>query len=158
MTQTLDTCDPKSYTDARGNLEWDQAIQHEINSLDKNHTWDLVPRPTGNNIVKCRWVYQTKFTSDGSIQHHKAYLVAKLFSQQEDIDYIETFSLVVKVNSAWLILSLSTLFGWPIHQMDVKSAFLLGDLDGEIYMEPPLGFVTNPTLVCHLKKSLYGLK
>ena len=74
MTQILDTSDPESYVFEQGKLEW------EMTSLEKNYTWDLVPRPPRKNIVKCRWVYQTKFTFEGAIEHHKSHLVAKLFS------------------------------------------------------------------------------
>lgn len=80
----------------------------------------------------------------------------KIFSQQEDIDYTETFALVANMNSIWLVLSLATHFGWSINQMDVKSAFLHGDLTKEIYMEKHPSFMTDFTLVCQLKKSLYG--
>jgi hypothetical protein len=85
-------------------------------------------------------------------------LVAKGFSQQEGIDYTKTFSPVAKMNYVQLILSLVAFFRWKIHQMDVKSAFLHGDLSEEIFMEQPLGFVTDSNLVCRLQKSLYGLK
>ena len=94
----------------------------------RNHTWDLVPQPPRNNIVKCRWAYQTKFTFEGSIERHKAHLVAKGFSQQEGINYTNTFSTVAKMSYVRLILSLVACFGWQIHQMDVKSSFLHGDL------------------------------
>jgi hypothetical protein len=138
MTHVLETCDPVSYSDAQGQPEWEQAMQDEMNSLLKNHTWDLVPRPQGKNIVKCRWVYKTKFTSEGVVEHHKACLVVKGFSQQEGIDYIETFSPVAKMNYVRLILSLVLALAGKIHQMDVKSAFLHGDLSEEIFMEQPL--------------------
>ena len=125
--------------------------------MDKNHTWEHIPQPQGNNVVKCRWVYKTKFTFDGVVECHKDILVAKGFAQQEGIDYTKTFSPIAKMNSVQLILSLATHFGWELHQMDVKSAFLHGDLIEEIYMEQPPGFVTDSSLVCQLKK-LYGLK
>jgi hypothetical protein len=85
--------------------------------------------------VKCRWVYKTKFTCKGVVERHKYFLVAKVFSQQEGIDYTETFSPVAKMNSTRLIISLVSLFGWQIHQMDVKSDFLHGNLSQEIFME-----------------------
>ena len=96
--------------------------------------------------------------SDGAIEHHKSRLVLKGFSQQEGINYTDTFIPVSKMNSIRLIISLVAFFGWSIHHMDVKSAFLHGDPVEKIYMEPPPGFVTGPTIVCHLKKYLYRLK
>jgi hypothetical protein len=104
-------------------------------------------------------VYRTKYASDGSVERHKARLVSKGFSQVEGIDYNETFSPVAKMNSIHLVLSLAASHKWEVHQMDVKSTFLHGDFQEEIYMEQPLGYVQNDSsLVCHLKKSLYGLK
>ena len=81
MTQILNTCDPKSYTNAKMKPRWEQAMQHEMDYLEKNHTWYLVPWPQGKNIVKFRWVYQTKFTLEGVVEHQKAHFVAKRFSQ-----------------------------------------------------------------------------
>ena len=88
-------------------------------------------------IVRCKWIYKTKYASDGSIERLKARLVAKCFSQVEGIDYNETFAPITKMNSIRLILSLAALHNWEVHQMDVKSAFLHGDLQEEIYMEQP---------------------
>lgn len=124
----------------------------------KNHTWDLIPLLKRWKIVHCKWVYITKYVANGSIDKHKARLVAKGFSQVEGIDYFETFSLVVKMNSIHLALSLATSQGWSVHQMDVKSTFLHGDLHEEIYMEQPPSFVQDPSLVCRLQHSVYGLK
>ena len=93
------------------------------------------------------------------MDRHKACLVAKGFSQVEVNDNNETFSSITKMNSIHLVLSLDASFKWEVHQMDVKSAFLHGDLHEEIYMEQPPGFIQNDSsLVCHLRKSLYGLK
>jgi hypothetical protein len=93
--------------------------------------------------VKCRWVYRTKFTSEGVVERHKACLVVKGFSQQDGIDYTETFSPIAKMNFTRLILSPVARFGWKIHQMNVKSAFLHGDLSEEIFMEQPSGFAID---------------
>ena len=128
-----------------------------MDSYENNQTWDLLPRSTGNNIVKCRWVYQTKFTFDGVFEHRKDHLVMKGLSQQEWIDYTETFYPIAKMNLVRLILSLAARFGWPIHEMDIKSAFLHGDLFEDIFMEQPLGFMTYSSLICWLKKLLHGL-
>eukprot|EP00253_Pinus_taeda_P005612 PITA_05612 len=113
----------------------------------------------GTKLVRCKWVYRTKYGPDGKVDKHKARLVAKGFSHVEGIDYTETFSPVAKMNSIRLVLSLAASLKWEVHQMDVKSAFLHGDLHEEIYMEQPIGFIqTDSSLVCRLKKSLYGLK
>src|SRR5882757_5280586 len=104
-------------------------------------------------------MYRTTYASDGSVERLKARLVAKGFSQVEGIDYNETFAPVAKMNSICLILSLAALHNWEVHQMNVKSIFLHGDLQEEIYMEQPPGYVqNNSSLVCRLKKSLYSLK
>jgi hypothetical protein len=125
----------------------------------ENDTWDLVPLPKGRKLARCKWVYRTKYASYGSVERHKARLVSKGFSQVEGIDYNETFAPVAKMSSIRLVLSLSASHKWEVHQMDVKSSFLHGDLKEEMYMEQPPGYVHNDSsLVCRLKKSLYGLK
>ena len=93
-----------------------------------NYTWDLVPPPKERKLVRCKWVYRTKYASDESVERHKARLVAKGFSQVEEIDYNETFAPVAKMNSIHLVLSLVALHYWEFHQMDVNSTFLHGDL------------------------------
>eukprot|EP00253_Pinus_taeda_P002976 PITA_02976 len=134
-------------------------MNEEYHSLLANDTWDLVPLPKGRKLVRCKWVYRTKYGPDGKVDKHKARLVAKGFSYVEGIDYTKTFSPVAKMNSIRLVLSLAASLKWEVHQMDVKSAFLHGDLHEEIYMEQPIGFIqTDSSLVCRLKKSLYGLK
>eukprot|EP00253_Pinus_taeda_P029833 PITA_29833 len=98
-------------------------MNEEYRSLLANDTWDLVPLPKGQKLVRCKWVYRTKFGPDGKVDNHKARLVAKCFSQVEGTDYTETFSPVAKMNSIHLVLSLAASFKWEVHQMDVKSAF-----------------------------------
>eukprot|EP00253_Pinus_taeda_P010097 PITA_10097 len=134
-------------------------MNEEYRSLLENDTWDLVPLPKGRKLVICEWVYRTKFGPDGKVDKHKAHLVSKRFSQVEGIDYTKSFSHVAKMNSILHVFSLAPSFKWEVHQMDVKSAFLHGDLHEEIYMEQPTGFIqTDSNLVCRLNKSLYGLK
>ena len=103
-------------------------MDEEYCSLMVNDTWDLVPLPEGGKLVICKWVYRTKYASDGSVERLKARLVVKGFSQFEGIDYNETFAHVAKMNSIRLVLSLTALHNWEVHQMDVKSSFLHGDL------------------------------
>jgi hypothetical protein len=134
-------------------------MNEEYRSLMKNDTWDLVPLPKGRKLVRCKCVYRTKYASDGSVERHKARLVSKGFSRVEGIDYNETLAPVAKMNSIYLVLALVASHKWEVHQMDVKSDFLHGDLHEEIYMEQPPGYVQNDSiLVFRLKKSLYGLK
>jgi hypothetical protein len=132
-------------------------MQHTVPYTPQQNS--VVSLPKGRKLVRCKWVYRTKYASDGSVERHKARLVAKGFSQVEGIDYNETFSPVEKMNSIRLILSLAVSHKWEVHQMIVKSTFLHEDLQEEIYMEQPPGYVQNDSsLVCRLKKSLYGLK
>ena len=159
MAQVSEIPDPETFAEASGHPDWDAAMNEEYRSLMVNDTWDLVPLPKGRKLVRCKWVYRTKYATDGSVDKHKARLVAKGFSQVEGLDYTETFAPVAKMNSIRLVLSLAASYRWEVHQMDVKSAFLHGDLQEEIYMAQPPRFVqSNSSLVCHLKKSLYGLK
>jgi hypothetical protein len=135
-------------------------MQEEIDALHAQGTWDLVPLPYAKNLVGCKWVYRIKKNTDGSIARHKARLVAKGFSQEEGIDYNETFSPVVKPTTVRLVLALAAQFHWPLRQLDVKNAFLYGILQEEVYMTQPRGFTSKlyPDFVCRLRKSLYGLK
>jgi hypothetical protein len=158
LAHVLETHNPKIFVEASGHPYWGRTMNEEYCSLMENDTWDLVPLPKGRKLVRCEWVYRTKYASDGSVERHKAWLVAKGFSQVEGIDYNETFSPVAKMNSICLVLSLAASHKWEVHQMDVKSTFLHGDLQEEIYMEQPPSYVQNDSsLVCCLKKSLYGL-
>ena len=118
-------------------------MKEEYNSLLANDTWDIVPLSKGKKLVRCKWVYRTKYGPDGKVDKHKAILVAKGFSEVEGIDYTETFAPVSKMNSIHLVISLAASFKWEVHQMDVKSTFLHGDLHAEIYMEQPPGFIHN---------------
>jgi hypothetical protein len=107
-------------------------MNEEYHSLMENDTWDLVPIPKGRKLVKCKWVYRNKHASYGSVERHKARLVAKVFSQVEGIDYNETLASVEKMNSIHLVLSLATSHKWEVHQMDVKFTFLHEYLQEEI--------------------------
>ena len=99
-------------------------MDEEYRSLMANDTWDLIPLLKGRKLIRCKWVYRTKYASDGSVERLKARFVAKGFSQVEGIDHNETFSPVEKMNSICLIISLAALHNWEVHQMDVKSTLL----------------------------------
>jgi hypothetical protein len=150
--------DPASYAEAMESenaSDWMDACAYEIDALAKNGTWDLVDLPPGRKAVKSKWVFKLK--TDG---RYRARLVAKGFTQIPGIDFDETFSPVARFESLRLLLALAALEDWEIHQLDVKSAFLNGVLDEEIYMEQPQGFIIEgeESKVCRLHKAIYGLK
>ena len=141
-----------SFKDANRYVTWHTAMQEELWALHSNQTWSLVP--------PSRWVCKIKRHVDGQVTRHKAWLVARSFTQQEEIDYLEMFSPVIKPTTVRLVLTIVVLYGWNIHQLDVHNAFLNGILQEEVYMAQPPGFV-DPALPSHvfrLHKSLYGLK
>ncbi|GJW72005.1 ribonuclease H-like domain-containing protein [Tanacetum coccineum] len=122
---------------------WRDAMSDEYNVLIKNNTWDLVPRPPSVNVVRSMWLFHHKYHTDGTLSHYKARLVANGSSQQLGIDCDKTFSPVVKPTTIQTVLSLVLSRHWPIHQLDVKNAFLNGDLSETVYMHQPLGFVNS---------------
>ena len=155
-----DPTEPKSVKTALQSPHWFAAMCDEISALKQNQTWELVPRQDNMNVVGSRWVFKTKLKSDGSIDRFKARLVAQGFSQSLGIDFLETFSPVIKPQTIWLVLSLALIHGWSLRQLDVKNAFLHGSLKEIVYMEQPPGFSNShfPNHVCRLQKALYGLK
>uniref|UniRef100_H3G5D2 Reverse transcriptase Ty1/copia-type domain-containing protein n=1 Tax=Phytophthora ramorum TaxID=164328 RepID=H3G5D2_PHYRM len=132
----------------------------EYKSLMDNNTWVLVPRPRGRKILSNRWVFVVKYTGTGHIDRFKARLVIKGFLQEYGIDYNEIFSPVIRMEVLRLLLTIAALLDFEIHQMDVKTVFLNGTLEEEIYMAQPEGFKVpgKEHLVCKLLRSLYGLK
>eukprot|EP00253_Pinus_taeda_P007197 PITA_07197 len=152
--------EPQTYSEAKGISEWEQAMEAEFQSLQKNHTWTLSDLPEGKKPIRCKWVYKVKYKANGTLDKYKARLVARGFSQKEGIDYEETFAPIAKMSTIRLVLVLAAQFKWKVHQMDVKSAFLNGDLQEEVYMTQPQGFkiVGQEHKVCRLAKALYGLK
>jgi hypothetical protein len=152
--------EPLVFNDANRYVAWHSAMREEIQALCANRTWTLVPFHPFMNVVGSRWVYKIKRRSDGSIERYKARLVARGFTQQEGIDYSETFSPVIKQATVRLVFSIAVSCGWKIHQLDIHNTFLNGVLDEEVYMKQPPGFVDYalPSHVCRLHKSLYGLK
>ena len=155
--------DPKTFKQAmmsESTEHWKKAMTKEYSALTEHGTWELVDLPSGANLVGCKWVYKTKRKADGEIDRYKARLVAQGYSQEEGIDYNEVFAPVAKYKSIRTVLAIANQLDLEVHQMDVVSAFLNGDLDEDIYMKQPEGFTSKkfPNKVCKLKKSLYGLK
>jgi hypothetical protein len=113
----------------------------EFDALLANETWSLCHRPSQHNIIRNKWVYKIKQKQDGSIDWYKARLVAKGFDQDSGVDFTETFTLVVKTSTIWVILTLAVQFNWSIRQLDVFNVFLHGFLLEEVYMEQPRGLI-----------------
>lgn len=151
---------PRSIKEALLVPEWKAAVLEEMRALKQNNIWSLVELPQGKSTVGCKWVFTVKYKADGSVERHKARLVAKGFTQTYGIDYTETFAPVSKLNTIRILLSLAANSDWPIHQLDIKNAFLNGELEEEVYMCQPPGFEEELGIqtVCKLNKSLYGLK
>lgn len=160
LTTSTSPVAPTCSTKAAKISEWHAAMIVEFEALQRNRIWSFVPPCPHMNIVGCKWVYRLKYNVDGSIELHKARLVAKSFHQQPGIDFFEAFSLMDKPTTIRIVLLLAVQFNWPIHQLDIKQCILNGDHKEEVYMQQPQGFVDtkHQNYVCRLHKSLYGLK
>ena len=141
-------------------MQWILAMKSEMESLLKNGTYELVELPKGRKALKNKWVFKLKRDENEQLTKFKARLVVKGFGQKEGVDFDEIFSPVVKMTSIRVILGMAASMDLEVEQLDVKTAFLHGDLEEEIYMEQPEGFEVEGKehMVCKLKKSLYGLK
>lgn len=135
-------------------------MQEELVMIDKNQTWELVERPEHRKVIGVKWVFRTKLNADGSINKHKARLVVKGYAQIFGVDFFDTFAPVARQDTIRMLLAIAAQKGWKICQLDVKSAFLNGFLEEEIYVEQPEGFLVkgHEDKVYLLKKALYGLK
>uniref|UniRef100_A0A2N9HRP8 Integrase catalytic domain-containing protein n=1 Tax=Fagus sylvatica TaxID=28930 RepID=A0A2N9HRP8_FAGSY len=153
--------EPHTFREAFSDPLWQQAMKEELDALLKIGTWDLLDLPAGKSAIGCKWVYKIKTHSDGTVDRYKACLVAKGFTQEYGIDYEETFALVARLSSVRTLIAISASRHWPLFQMDVKNAFLNGELTEEVYMQLPPGFSQPPGFsykVCRLRRALYGLK
>ncbi|WVZ17516.1 hypothetical protein V8G54_010498 [Vigna mungo] len=150
---------PSSHKHAMKNECWKKAIESELLALKENQTWDIVSCPPSVKPLGSKFVFSIKLCSDGSIDRYKAQLVVLGNKQEYGLDYDETFAPVAKMTTVRTILALTASKSWPLHQMDVKNAFLHGDLKEEVYITLPGGMSTlSQNTVCKLKRSLYGLK
>ena len=138
--------------------EWEKAIQIELEMLRHMDTWELVDTSNNRKPITNKWVFVRKYDKDGMLQKYKAHLVARGFSQIPGMDYNETFSPVVCLKTIHAILALAVAKDWEIQQMDVKGAYLNRKLKEDIYMDQLQGYNDGMSRVCHLIKTLYGLK
>ena len=129
--------EPTNYEEATQKKEWVEAMTKEYHSIMRNDVWDIVPKPEGKSIVSSKWICKIKHAADGSIEKYKAIFVARGFSQKEGIDYEETFAPVARYTSIRAIMALASMMKWDLHQMDVKTAFLNGVIEEELYIEQP---------------------
>jgi hypothetical protein len=132
----------------------------EHQSIMNNDVWYIVLRPKGKSMVTSKWIYKIKHAADERIEKQKAIFVARGFSHVEGIDYEDNFSFVARYTSIYMNIALTFSLGWILHQMDVKTTFLNGDIEEEVYIDHPYGFMIHgkDSLVCRLKKALYRLK
>ena len=155
--------EPQSFKEAISSLEapyWKEAINDKVEFILQNHTWELVDLLLGSKPLACKWIFKKKMKADGSIDKYKARLVVKGYNQKEGLDYFDTYSPITRMSSIRMLIAITAIHNLEIHQMDVKTAFLNGDLDEEKYMEQPKGFIvpSQEKKVCWLVKSIYGLK
>ncbi|KAL4297638.1 hypothetical protein GQ457_12G007010 [Hibiscus cannabinus] len=152
--------EPLNFDDAVKDERWKLAMDEEIKSIEKNNTWELSELPKGHEAIGVKWIFKKKKNASGEVVRYKARLVVKGYKQKHGIDYDEVFASVARIETIRLIIALAAQKKWKIHQLDVKSAFLNGFLEEEVYIEQPIGYkVKGQENKClKLKKALYGLK
>ena len=132
---------PLAFEDAVEDSKWQKAMDAEIKSIEKNDTWELTDLPKGRKTIGVKWVFKTKLNEKGEVDKHKARLVAKGYKQKYGIDYTEVFAPVARQDTIRLVISLAAQNSWPIFQLDVKSAFLHGELQEQVFVDQPPGYV-----------------
>ncbi|GJT03883.1 retrovirus-related pol polyprotein from transposon TNT 1-94 [Tanacetum coccineum] len=152
--------DPLCYNEAVKMKHWRVAMMDEIKSIEKNNTWSLIDLPKGAKTVGVKWIYKTKLNENGELQKHKARLVAKGYSQRYGVDHSEVYAPVARMETVRTIIAVAAQQRWKIFQLDVKSAFLHGKLNEDVYVDQPQGFEVkgSENKVYKLHKALYGLK
>ncbi|KAI3669642.1 hypothetical protein L6452_40952 [Arctium lappa] len=156
----LSLIEPKKTDDALRDPNWVSAMQEELTEFSRNKVWNLIPRPSDKTVIGTKWVFRNKLDEHGTVTRNKARLVAQGYRQEEGIDYDETFAPVARLEAIRLFLAYAVYKDFIVYQMDVKSAFLNGKLNEEVYVEQPPGFYDpkHPNYVYKLDKALYGLK
>jgi hypothetical protein len=155
----VDTDEPASYQEAEKHDCWRKAMLDEMTAIEANETWQLVDPPVGHHPIGPKWIFKTKKDTAGIVTKYKVCLVAKGYVQQRGFDFEEVFAPVAWLEPVRLLLAHAVDKGWPVHHMDVKLAFLNGDLQEEVYVQQPPGFIIagEEDKVLHLSKALYGL-
>ena len=159
----MDQNEPTTYQEAIESPEsekWREAMRSEMDSMYTNKVWTLIEPPNGIKPIGCKWVFKKKTDMDGNVNTYKARLVAKGFKQIHGVDYDETFSPIAMLKSVRILLAIAAYHDYEIWQMDVKTAFLNGNLLEDVYMTQPEGFILpdGSNKVCKLQRSIYGLK
>lgn len=151
--------EPKNFIEASKHKCWIEAMKREMEALILNETWEIVQLPPGRKPIGSKWIYKVKYKQNGDIERYKARLVAQGYSQIEGFDYFDTYASVAKITTFKILITLASIKGWHLHQLDVNNAFLHGELNEEIFLKQPPGYLEkNDNRVCRLRKSLYGLK
>ncbi|GJS63364.1 zinc finger, CCHC-type containing protein [Tanacetum coccineum] len=155
--------DPKTFDEAMKSQDvafWKEAINDEMDSIMGNNTWVLTDLPPGCRPLGCKWIFKRKLKVDGTVEKVKARLVIQGFKQKSGLDYFDTYAPVARISTIRLLIAMASIHSLIIHQMDMKTAFLNGEMEEEVYMNQPLGFILPgyENKVCKLVKSLYGLK
>jgi hypothetical protein len=156
----LSSIEPNCFEEANNDEFWNKSTNEELDQIEKNDTWELVPRPKIKNVIGTKWVFGNKLNEYRQFTRNKATYVCKGYAQIEGIDFEETFAPVAGMEAIWLLLAYACSKNVKVYRMDVKSTFLNGELEEEVYIEQPEGFQLseNADYVCKIKKALYGLK
>ena len=156
----LSQFEPKKVDESLQDADWVNSMHEELHQFVQNDVWELVPKPKGVNVIGTKWIFKNKFDEHGTVIRNKSRLVAQGYTQVEGVDFDETFAPVARLESIRILLAITSHLNFKLYQMDVKSTFLNGMLQEEVYMEQPKGFVDphRPNDAYKLRRALYGLK
>jgi hypothetical protein len=156
----LSTVEPNSFEESKTNEHWIKGMEEELDQIEKNETWEIVPRPKNKNVIGTKCVFKNKLNEDGQVTKNKARLVCKGYGQVEGIDFEEKFAPTSRMEAVRLILAYARSKKIKVCHMDVKSSFINGELEEEVYIEQLEAFLLleKEDYICILKKALYGLK
>ena len=130
----INSSDPSTFVEAQKGINWREAMDAEVESIEKNCTWELTDLPHGAKCIRVKWIFKTKLNERGEVSKYKARLVAKGYAQEHEVDYTEVYAPVARMDTIRTIISTAAQKGWDIFQLDVKSAFLHGILEEDVYV------------------------